>query len=473
MLPTLSIDVACRVIHDARARRKLGILATLLLAATSPAIAQGVPEPDTTSLGALYKEAGTAAAAAAQPGDESVTAIVISQAQAGDIAGARATARRMARTWFPFAQLAIVQRDRGDLAGAIETTKLAPTAMDRAQALGYLANAFSNARRYDEAIAIARTIEWPKERVEELKLAAMLMRLRSPDSLERARALLREALAVASADTSSWGSYFVVDLAYEQAAAGDLQGAFRVLHDTLDPETRAERMGRITMALQRAPIPRASELADSLYRAALRVADGIPDEKRRRVAQERVRRLYTANAGAAQTRTLEAESRTEEQRLEALEARVKAAGDSSQPLLALAELERLGEYRRAARAVTERMRNDPTGFRGRDMNVATTSATERLARRAIADAARVSSRCADSTRMQLVGRISGATLGIRRRATREHSGFRHGRRRSGGCGERVDARWPCRFCARDASTIAALGAARPGASFRSHAAALT
>lgn len=404
MLPNTFSDVAYRDFRDARCRRKLFIVAVLLLGTGTQAIAQGVEKPDTALLRTLVGDASSAAAAQPQLGDERVAAIVTAQAQSGDIAGARATAKRLASSWYPFARLAIVQRDRGDLPGAIETTKLASTAMDRAQALGYLASAFTYAHRYEEGLAIARTIEWPKQRVEELKLAAEQMRIASRDSLERVRALLREALGVARSDTSFWGSYFTVELAYEQAAAADLDGAFRVLHDTLDLETRAERMGRILAELQRAPIPRARELSDSLYRAALRVADGIPDEKRRRVMQARVRWLYGVYGGPAQTRVLEAESRTPEERLDALEARVKARGDSSEPLVALVELERLGEYHRAARAITGRIADDGELWFGQ--RSAVRSAAEALARRAIADAERVSARYADSTRLQLVDMLA-------------------------------------------------------------------
>jgi len=414
-----SSDVAYRDFRDARCRRKVFIVAVLLLGIGSRAIAQAVQKPDTTLLRSLVGDASSAAAAQPQLGDERVAAIVTAQAQSGDIAGARATAKRLARTWYPFARLAIVQRDRGDIPGAIETTKLASTAMDRAQALGYLASGFLYGRRYDEGLAIARTIEWPKQRVEELKLAAEQMRLASRDSLERARALLREALAVAQADTSFWGSYFTVELAYEQAAAGDLQGALRVLNDTLDRETRAERMGRILAELQRAPIPRARETSDSLYRVAIRVADGIPDAKRRRVMQTRVRWLYGVYGGPAQTRILEAESRTPEERLDALEARVKARGDSSEPLAALAELERLGEYHRAARAITGRIADDGELWFGRSSAVR--SAAEALARRAIADAERVSPRYADSTRLKLVDMLAQLHLPF---ATEQLGSFR-------------------------------------------------
>jgi hypothetical protein len=99
---------------------------------------------------------------------------------------------------------------------------MAATFTDRAQALGYL----SSAMPFDEGLALARTIEWPKQLVEELRRAARDL---FPKDTARSMALLREAIGVVQRDTSFWGSYFDVDLAYDQAERGDLPGALRII----------------------------------------------------------------------------------------------------------------------------------------------------------------------------------------------------------------------------------------------------
>jgi hypothetical protein len=56
-----------------------------------------------------------------------------------------------------------------------------------------------------------------------------------PDRYRALDGALREAIGVAQGDTSFWGDYFDVDLAYDQAERGDFRGALRIIVDTLAP----------------------------------------------------------------------------------------------------------------------------------------------------------------------------------------------------------------------------------------------
>jgi hypothetical protein len=289
---------------------------------------------------------------ASQRDDERVTKLAARQAAFGDVASARANASRFAQTWFPFVRIAIVQRDAGDVAGAIATTQLAHTAMDRSQALGSFAAVFIYTGKIDSALAIARTIPWPKQRVETLKGVAMTVRERDTTL---ARSLLREPVGIAQADTSFWGRYFDVELAYDQAEAGDLASALRVLSGSLPADTLANRLGRIASAMQGAPIRNARAVADSLFRLALIASDAVRDSTKRRTIRATLRRDYSAHLAPNQTALYQSESRSHDELVDALSARITSKDTISRPMEALAQLEALGDYRSGVEALRARL----------------------------------------------------------------------------------------------------------------------
>ena len=326
------------------------------------------------------------------------------QTARGDLEGARESARQ-GPSWYPFARVAIVQQKAGDLDGAITTTRMAATFTDRAQALGYL----SSAMPFEEGLALARTIEWPKQRVEELRRAALdLFRTDTARSL----ALLREAIGVAQRDTSVWGKYFDVELAYDQAERGDFRGALRIIVDTLAPGERAERLGRIARELQRATVPRARLVADSLFRAALQAADQVSDSTQRAERRERVFWLYSVYATGTSVDALLAESRTPAERALIGErttdfaSSLGPAGADSTRLLRIRELEARGQFRAATYEIytffSERswwpMHGERTG--------AELSLVDSLARRTVENARRVTRSFADSMSVRLVSQLA-------------------------------------------------------------------
>ena len=392
-------------------RARLGALllaflpATLLAQSGAPAPPRRAADP---RLDSLVEAARAAVAAVPGQGEDRLARLAMAQARLGDVAGARTTARTLARTWVPWAWIAIAQRDSGDHEGALATVRMPSDSTARAQATGYLASAYAYASDHDRALAIARTIEWPKQRIEELKLVAMLVRQKDAS---RARELLREAVDVATRGGGFWGAYFAVELAYEQAQAGDVEGALRILSDTLSPQTRAERVGRIAAALQRASAPRADDLADSLFVVALEAADAVVDPAKRAEMRARVYWLYSSFADTRSNELMARLARTPEERAQALRRTVasrafsRSLGDPARAdsgtrreLGTVAELERSGAFREA----TEALRSMALTLRhrqgiGRGVTMLP-SVIDTLVARAIANAVRVSPAFADTTR---------------------------------------------------------------------------
>ena len=325
------------------------------------------------------------------------------QAARGDLEGARESARQ-GPSWYPFARVAIVQYKAGDLDGAITTTRMAATFTDRAQALGYL----SSAMPFNEGIALARTIEWPKQLVEELRRAARDL---FQTDTARSMALLREAIGVARGDTSFWGNYFEVDLAYDQAERGDFRGALRIIVDTLAPGDRAERLGRIARELQRAPVPRARLVADSLFREALRAADQVPDSARRVERRARVFWLYSAYASGTSVDALLAETRTASERAIVSEhvnpfaSMLGPDGEDSTRLRSIRELEANGQFRTAANEIYLFISQRSYGRMHGERVGAEWSVVDSLARRAVEIARQVTESFADSMNLRLVNRL--------------------------------------------------------------------
>jgi hypothetical protein len=349
--------------------------------------------------------------AAPQRDDDRVAKLAARQATFGDVANARANAIRFAQTWFPFVRIAIVQRDAGDVPGAIQTTQLAHTAMDRSQALGSFAQIFFDTGKIDSALAIGRTIPWPKQRVEALKGTAMMVIQRERDTT-LARKLLREALGVAQADTSFWGRYFDVELAYDQAQTGDLASALRVVSGSLPADTLANRLGRIVFAMQRAPIANARAVADSFFRLALIAADAIPDSTKRRSVRAVIRRDYSAYLAPSQTAVYQAESRSREELVDALSERITSKDAITRPMEALAQLEALGDYRRAvealrARLIMSEMPSSPTPDSLREV-------LDTRSPRMLVDARMVSPAFVDTTRAWIAETYARVSLGAAR-----------------------------------------------------------
>ncbi|HEY7393895.1 MAG TPA: hypothetical protein VH559_03590 [Gemmatimonadaceae bacterium] len=365
---------------------------------------------DSTLVRQLFAEAWVSVGeAASQRDDERVAKLAARQATFGDVANARANASRFAQSWFPFARIAIVQRDAGDVAGAIQTTRLAHTAMDRSQALGYFAQIFTYTGKIDSALAIGRTIPWPKERVETLKGVAMTVRERDTTL---ARSLLREAIGIAQADTSFWGRYFDVELAYDQAGVGDLAGALRVVSGSLPADTLANRLGRIASAMQGAPIRNARAVADSLFRLALIAADAIPDSTKQRRVRAVIRRDYSAYLAPNQAALYQAESRSRDELVNALSARITSKDTISRPMEALAQLEALGDYRSGVEALRARliiweMPSSPTPDSLRAL-------LDTRIRRMLVDARMVSAAYVDTTRAWFAEAYRCAPLGTAR-----------------------------------------------------------
>jgi hypothetical protein len=325
------------------------------------------------------------------------------QASRGDLEGARESARQ-GRSWYPFARVAIVQYKAGDLDGAITTTRTAATFTDRAQALGYL----SSAMPFNEGLALARTIEWPKQLVEELRRAARDL---FHTDTARSMALLREAIGVAQRDTSSWGGYFDVELAYDQAERGDLKGALRIIVDTLAPGERASRLGRIARELQRAPVPRARLVADSLFREALRAADQVPDSARRVERRARVFSLYSAYASGTSVDALLAESRSPSERA-LVSARATSFawslgpdGPDSTRLPRIRELEATGQFRAATNEIYMFISQRSLGRMHGERAGPEWSVVDSLARRAVVIARQVTGSFADSMHLRLVNAL--------------------------------------------------------------------
>ena len=332
--------------------------------------------------------------------DERFGRFVELQAAHGDLEGARESARQ-GPSWYPFARVALVQYKAGDLDAAIATTRMAATFTDRAQALGYL----SSAMPFDEGLALARTIEWPKQLVEELKRAARdLFRA----DTARSMALLREAIGVAQRDTTFWGRYFDVELAYDQAERGDVRGALRIIGDTLAPGVKAERIGRIARELQRATVPRARLIADSLFRVALRTADQVPDSARRAERRERVFWLYSSYASGTSVDALRAEARTPAERALVPE-RSPDFRSSLGPVSAdstsfprIRELESRGLFRSAVNEIFQFIFERAFGGMHGQRIGPEWSVVDSLARRAVTIARRVSEGFADTTKIRLV-----------------------------------------------------------------------
>ena len=322
------------------------------------------------------------------------------QATNGDLEGARESARQ-GPSWYPFARVALVQYKAGDLDAAIATTRMAATFTDRAQALGYL----SSAMPFEEGLALARTIEWPYQLVGELQRAARDL---FQTDTARSMALLREAIGVAQRDTSSWGRYFDVELAYDQAERGDLAGALRVIVDSLEPGNRAERIGRIARELQRATVPRARLIADSLFRIALQTADQVPDSAKRTERRERVFWLYSSYASGTSVDALHAEARSPAERALVPEratdfaSSLGPAGADSARLHRIRELESSGQFRTAATEIFHFVSQRSFGRMHGERVGPEWSVVDSLARRAGMIALRVTEGFADSMNIRLV-----------------------------------------------------------------------
>jgi hypothetical protein len=332
-------------------------------------------------------------AAPAKPEDDRYEKFVALQAARGDLEGARESARH-GPSWFSFARVAVVQYRAGDLEGAIATTRMTPSFTGRAQALGYL----SSVMPFEEGLALARTIEWPKQLVEELRRAARDV---SRTDTARAAALLREAVDVAQRDTSHWGRYFDIELAYEQAERGDLKGALRIVLDTLAPGERAERLGRIASKFERAPIPRARAIGDSLFREALRAADQVPDSAHRAERRAHVFGLYATFAKGTSVDALLAESRTPSESASVAQHAIFANPyvDSAH-VRGIRDLEASGQFQTATKGIIDRLlasRYFPARY-GLPVE-ALRAEVDSLARRAVDDARSVTRAFADSTRL--------------------------------------------------------------------------
>lgn len=355
-------------------------------------------------------DARAAFAAAPQQGDERVARLAELQARARDLAGARETARGLAHSWVPWGRIAIAQRDSGDLAGAIESANMATSDQDRSQALGYLASALSYDNNFDPALSITRTIVWPKQRIEGFKLIAM--QLRRTDTA-RARALLREAVATAAADTSHWGRYFEVDLAYEQAAANDLEGALRILTVPAEPVARVERLTRMATAIRQSPIPRGHELADSLFRVALASVDSITDSTRWSGVREAVVGAAGPWFDSLPGVPLGGAERRRQDSARARAAHVAGNGTLTELPDAVNRLTGPGDDRRAAEAIVASLSYNISAVQRQEyIPPHLVSQVDSLARSAVRLAGRESAALADNTRLALVHVLVRARLSM-------------------------------------------------------------
>jgi hypothetical protein len=324
------------------------------------------------------------------------------QAARGDLEGAKETARQ-GRSWPPFGRIAIGRYKAGDLAGAIAITRLAETAADRSQALGYLATVMP----LDEGLDLVRQMEWPKQQIETLRSASREL-LRTDTA--RSIALLHEAIGIAQRDTSFWGGYFTVDLAYDLAARGDLRGALRIVSDTLIPRERVQRIARIATELQRAPTPGARPLADSLFREAVRAAAQFADTADRTRQRRRAFESFGRYATGSSLEVMRAEARTPAE-LALVQASTPFTSafapvsrnnfPDSLRTLYIRDLDAAGRHRKAAdelqRFVSEHVYRSRTSSPDAEQRL-----LDSLARRAVEEAGHVSEGFADTTRYMLV-----------------------------------------------------------------------
>lgn len=393
-----------RAIRTNRSARSRGIAVAIAMicggalraqqSATGPRLPE-IPAAERRRLGA---DARAAVSRLSDPADMRLAQLAALQAGAGDVDEARRTASESGN-WYAFGTAAVAQYKRGDLAGAIETTTEAGSVMDRSQALDYLASVLP----VDSALQLIQSYEWPKQKVEAL---SRLARQVSAADSGRALALVRDAIAIARQDTSSWGRYFETDLVELQTELGGFREALLRITDTLSPSERVERAARVASILQRRTDTVSQRVADSLFRVALRTADRITDATREE-RRARVLWLYLTYIDSASAAIALEETRTEEERVKVLE-RVPSGGQTrgvigpEHPgtIAAVTELEASGRYAEAARALRSMVFADPLLFDS-SSTYPRRSAFEATVNRAIADASRVSPVFADTIRRDI------------------------------------------------------------------------